>query len=58
MLRFKKSKDETEDKFLSQFEKSLAQEADIRASKPKITIVCMDIDDITTKEEVHEALKK
>ncbi|CAD7078607.1 unnamed protein product [Hermetia illucens] len=58
MLELKKSKDVTADKFLSQIGKTLGQEADIRASRPEITIICKDIDEITTKEEVREALEK
>ncbi|CAD7091675.1 unnamed protein product [Hermetia illucens] len=58
MLEFKKSKDVTADKFLSQIGKTLGQEADIRASRPEIMIICKDIDEITTKEKVQEALEK
>lgn len=34
------------------------QEADIRACKPNITIVCKTIDDIAAKEDLHEDLEK
>lgn len=53
ILELKKSKNVTADKVLSQIGESLGQEADIRASRPEITIVYKDID-----EKVREDLGK
>lgn len=38
--------------------KSLVPEAGIAASRPEITVVCQDTNEITAKEEVYEALEK
>lgn len=44
-------------KLLSQVEKSLSQEAEIRSSRPGISIISKYIDEVTTKEVVRGALK-
>lgn len=57
-LELKKFKNVTADKFLSQIEKSLGQEADIKISKPEISIIWKDISEINTKEEIRRTLEK
>lgn len=57
MLELKKSQDVTGDYFFSQTGKSLGQKVDIKASRPQITVVCKNIDDITTKDGVRETLE-
>lgn len=57
-IRPKKLKDVTVGKFFSQMGKFLEQEADIRASKSEITIVCKDMDEITTKKGARGAMEK
>lgn len=44
--------------FLSQIGKPLRYEAEIRAGRPEISIVRKDLDEITMKKDVSEALKK
>lgn len=57
-MELKKSKDIMVDKILSQIGKHLGQEAENNASRPKISIVCNDIDEVTTKEKVRKTLEK
>lgn len=58
IMELTKCRDVTAGKFLSQIGIPLGHETDIRAGKPEITIVYMDIDEITTKQEVFEDLEK
>lgn len=51
-----KSKDVTVDKSFDKTGKLLGQQGDIRASRMEITIIYKDIDEISAKEEVGEAL--
>lgn len=54
LLKLKKCKDLTTEKFSSQIEKSSGQKADIGVIRLVISIVCKDIDETTTKKEVCE----
>lgn len=51
ILELKKSNNLTGDKLLCQM-------GNIRTSRPEITKVCKDVNEITTKEKVREALEK
>lgn len=55
-LERKKSKDVIVDNSSSQIGESLGQEADIRTNRSEITIICKYVHEITTKENVREAL--
>lgn len=57
-MELKKSQGVTAEKFLSQIEKSLEQQLDLRPIRAEIAITWKDIDDITTKKEICEAMKK
>lgn len=58
MLEHKLNPNISTDKFFSQTVNPLGQEAEIRATRPEISMVCKDMDEVTTKEEVCEGLKR
>ncbi|CAD7085341.1 unnamed protein product [Hermetia illucens] len=56
MLELKKSPGKTVENFLGEVEKSLGEEAQVRARKQELVIECKDIDEITTKEDIRDAV--
>lgn len=57
MLELKKIKDVTAYKFFTKIGRSLEQEADIRTSRPEISIICRDIDEIITNHIVQRDVR-
>ncbi|CAD7089637.1 unnamed protein product [Hermetia illucens] len=58
MLELEKSPGKTVENFFGKVEKSLGEEAQVRARKQELVIECKDIDEITTKEDIRDALEK